>query len=330
MKNAGAIFDFLLAAADREEPAALVTITDVIGSSSRDPGTHMAVARGGAFIGSFSGGCVEAAVIAEAQRAIAEGRPRQVRFGAGSPYLDIRLPCGGGIDLLIHPAPPARVIGLARDELAARRPVTLRMRTDGDLFAVPGDGSDNDGEPSSWQGDVFSARHQPDLRLLILGHGAEVPTLSALARAYGIDVTVLSPEPIVLERAAATGAATRMLKTPGPSPYLTADRHTAVVFLFHDHDWEVALMAQALAQETLFIGAMGSRRTHARRIEMLIAHGVDSGDAARIVGPVGLIPATRDPDTLALSVLAQIVGHERDNRTEQFRPIPNAAEHRAG
>lgn len=316
MKDAGGIFDFLLTAADRGEPTALVTITDVIGSSSRDPGTHIAVARDGTFVGSFSGGCVEAAVVAEAQQAIAEGRPRQVRFGAGSPYIDIRLPCGGGIDLLILPSPSPSVIRQARDELAARNPVTLQMGVDGRLIVEAGE----DEYRSEWRDGDFLARHVPDLRLVILGHGAEVSALAALARAYGIGVTVLSPEAVTREKAAESGAEVKALKVPGPSPHLIADRYTAVVFLFHDHEWEVGLMAQALTQDALFIGAMGSRRTHAQRIDMLTAHGVDAALASRIVGPIGLIPATRDPDTLALSVLAQIVGRQKGHAHQDRSP----------
>ena len=77
--------------------------------------------------------------------------------------------------------------------------------------------------------------------------------------------------------------------------------------LFHDHEWETALLAQALGQPALFIGAMGSAATHARRLEALAAAGVGAAAASRVTGPIGLIPAARDPQTLALSVLAQVV-----------------------
>lgn len=61
----------------------------------RNPGTIMGVAQDGSFAGSLSGGCIENAVVAEALEALKEDAPRMVRFGAGSPYLDIKLPCGG-------------------------------------------------------------------------------------------------------------------------------------------------------------------------------------------------------------------------------------------
>ena len=69
----------------------------------RNPGTIMGVAEDGSFAGSLSGGCIENAVVAEALEVLKKAKSRIVRFGAGSPYLDIRLPCGGGLDLLFQP-----------------------------------------------------------------------------------------------------------------------------------------------------------------------------------------------------------------------------------
>ena len=127
---------------------------------------------------------------------------------------------------------------------------------------------------------------------------------AALARTWGAEVLVLTPD----ERtAAASGAEAVMLKTLAAHPALVLDRHSALVMLFHDHDWETHLLMQALAQDTLFIGAMGSRATHARRIEALARAGATPDAIARVTGPIGLIPAARDPQTLALSVLAQVV-----------------------
>ncbi len=304
MKNACAIFQFLLDAATRDERTVLVTITDVIGRSSRAPGAHMAVAESGAFLGSFSGGCVEAAVVAEAQRVIVSGNPERIRFGSGSPFIDIKLPCGGGIDLLILPQPFRQAIEKACQSLSARNAVSLRMTVEGALQTeLVGEGG-----ASRWEGGSFVACHAPDLRLVALGHGAEVQALASLGRAYGIEVTVLSPDDAIVEREREARSEAYLLKALGPSPHLVTDRHTAVVFLFHDHDWETALLVQALEQQTLYVGAMGSRQTQARRIAELVDYGVSANQAERIVGPIGLIPATRDPETLALSVLAQIVG----------------------
>ncbi len=88
---------------------------------------------------------------------------------------------------------------------------------------------------------------------------------------------------------------------------LTGDRWTASIFLFHDHDWEDALMESALDLPHFYIGAMGGRKAHDRRCEALRARGVSEAKLATIHAPIGLFHSSRDPQTLALSTLAQTV-----------------------
>ena len=110
------ILRFALARINEGRATVLVTLVGIEGSSSRAIGAQMAVADDGRYVGSFSGGCIEAAVAAEAISTLAEGLPRAVRYGANSPYFDIRLPCGGGIDLQFNPNPEPQALA---DTLAA-------------------------------------------------------------------------------------------------------------------------------------------------------------------------------------------------------------------
>ncbi len=263
----------------------------------------MAVSETGRYLGSFSGGCVEAAVVGEARRVIASGKAELVRFGDGSPYIDIELPCGGGIDLLIMPAPATDILLRACEELTARRPVVLQLGLNGTL-AIKSDVNDQD--RTGWNDGVFQLRHNPDLRLVVVGHGEESRSLAALASSYGAIVSVLSPDIELVSAMQALGVEANVLKTPGRSPWLRTDRYSAVVLLFHDHDWEGDLLEQVLEQDAFFVGAMGSRTTHALRVADLLNRGVGQASIDRITGPIGLIPATRDPATLALSALSQI------------------------
>ncbi len=305
MKNARAIFAFLIDAAARGERCALVTITDVTGRSSRARGTHMAVSESGAFEGSLSGGCVEASVVGEAKRVIAGGSAETIRLGEGSPYFDIRLPCGGGMDLLITPRPDADAVAAAHRLLSDRKPVELALTGDGDVSLI----QETDLR-SGWHHGAFVVRHEPDMRIIVIGHGAETVAMADLARAYGAQVEVFSPDADIVTAAQAAGTAT-LLKTPARAPDLHVDDHSAIVMLFHDHDWETELLAQALEQPAFYVGAMGSRMTHALRLDRLRDIGVSEAALERLVGPIGLIPATRDPETLALSALAQIAGQYR-------------------
>jgi xanthine dehydrogenase accessory factor len=316
MKNAAFILRFLADAAARGERSALVTLTDVIGRASRAPGTQMAVSETGAFAGSFSGGCVEAAVVGEAKRVIASGIAETLRLGDGSPFIDIKLPCGGGIDLLIAPAPPVAIIDEASRLLSDRTAITLSIGRDGSTSVELQQGSGR----SEWRNGVFRVVHHPDLRLVIIGHGEETRALAALAIAYGVGVSVLTPDKTLANTLDASGMEANYLKTLNHSVWLKTDRYTAVVFLFHDHDWEQALLEQALQQDGFFIGAMGSRATQALRIEALHDRGVAQANIDRLVGPIGLVPATRDPETLALSALAQIAMHYDEAYNTDRRP----------
>jgi xanthine dehydrogenase accessory factor len=301
------VLRFLAEEGQRGQRTALVTITGLTGSSSRPVGTLMGVAANGSFAGSFSGGCIEAAVVAEAQEAILDGHSRQVRFGADSPYIDIKLPCGGGVDLLFQPDPDLEAIRLAVALLDRREPLTLVQHPSGGLATLPG----SPRQPAAWQGETFVSWHAPPLQIILVGHGAESLALVQLGLAYGAKITMLSPDERAVALAEQMGAQAKRMTTPDLAEDFVADAWSAVVFLFHDHSWEPILLERALAQPAFFIGAMGSRQTHANRLENLRERGVREEALARIAAPLGLIPSARDPVTLALSALAQVVDSYR-------------------
>ncbi|WP_445503068.1 XdhC family protein [Microvirga sp. G4-2] len=307
------VLRFVMEAAQRSQQVALVTITGLTGSSSRPIGALMGVTADGSFAGSFSGGCIEAAVVAEAREAIRAGQPRQVRYGAGSPYIDIRLPCGGGVDLLFQPNPDPGEIREAVACLERRESLVLAQGRAGGLCILPGLGRQGLGwQMPRWQGETFISSYAPPLGLVIVGHGAESLALVRLALTCGTAPTLLSPDERLLALATALGARANPLANSRPPPDLQADPWSALVFLFHDHAWETSLLEQALTQPWFFIGAMGSRRTHANRVATLRERGLPEEALARIVAPLGLIPSARDPVTMALSAIAQVAdGYRR-------------------
>ena len=302
MRGTMKVLQFLDDAHWRGERTALIAIARVIGSSSRDPGTLMAVSESGAWCGSLSGGCVEAAVVGEARRVMQRRQAEVLRLGAGSPLIDIRLPCGGGLDLLIVPDPDANAVAGALHLLDQRQTIEIVTGLDEAFVAS----SIEPAERAEWNGRVLTVRVDPVLQIVAIGQGEEVVALSRLGLAYGADVTAITPDSGAVDLLSGIGVKTHRLHIPAPTPLLQTDATTAVVFLFHDHDWEQALLMQAVNQPALLIGAMGSRRTQALRLEALHNAGVPEPQLARIEGPIGLIPMTRDPDTLALSVLAQV------------------------
>jgi len=297
------IFRFL-AAKSAIGAVALVTVTRVSGSSMRNPGSHLAVAADGEWRGSLSGGCVEAAVVAEAIEAIQDGAPREVRFGQGSRYIDIRLPCGGSLDVLIVPIADQTLGAQAAALLDAREPFSLVLPLAGGRPQIERGAVD-------WRtrrgAESFSVAHPPPLMVLIVGHGASVEALERQARTLGAMTRVITPDKDIGARLMDAGVDVSLVKTPNDVAALTADDCTAVAFVFHDHDWETALIARALQTPAFYVGAMGGRIAHANRTEALLGHGVAQERIDALRAPIGLIPSSRDPQVLALSTLAEIV-----------------------
>ncbi|MGB3471224.1 MAG: XdhC family protein [Erythrobacter sp.] len=293
----------------KNKRAVIVTVCAVEGSSMRNPGTIMGVAQDGSFEGSLSGGCIENAVVAEALDVLKSGRPRIVRFGAGSPYLDIRLPCGGGIDLHFCVLDGDSVADDCLGAIRTRKAFALSIGPDGARF-VP-----------EWRPAHFDAEqgtgtfgHWPTLELQIIGHGAGVGSLARLAREMGCGTSVYTPDEQLIASIKEDGFQATLLKQRTQTDLLSSDPWTAFVFLFHDHDWEIDLMERALTLPHFYLGAMGGRRAHAMRSEALAARGVSAEQIATIRAPIGVFHSSRDPDTLALSTLAEVIRtyHETD------------------
>ncbi len=282
---------------------ALVTLVAVEGGSARAPGAQMAVLEDGRFAGYLSGGCLETIIAGEAVRLMAAGKDGVLRFGAGSPFLDVRLPCGGSIDLHVHVDPDPALLGAARSRLAARQPFAI------DFFPEFGRAALVDiAAPlrSGWHAERFRRVYLPRTRLLLVGRGLEFETLARLGAATGYEVVALVADDDGAERLAAAGLNCTRLPSPDAIDELPVDPWTAVVLLFHDHDWEHPILRAALRAEPFYIGALGSTATHRRRCERLLADGEDIADVERIRGPMGLFGPTRDAASLALSVLAEL------------------------
>lgn len=285
-----------------------MTVCAVQGSSMRDPGTIMGVASDGSFAGSLSGGCIENAVVAEAIDALKADAPRLVRFGAGSPYLDIKLPCGGGLDVHFQPRIAASVIDACLHSIRERAPFSLLI-------------ADGAAHSPEWMAPDFNGvsgafGYWPTPCLQIVGHGAGVEALSGLARTMGCDVKVFTPDLRIIEALHAADISAVRLERADQTEMLASDPWTATVFLFHDHDWEIELMLRAFDLPHFYLGAMGGRKAHAQRCEVLAARGATSEQLAAIHAPIGLFHSSRDPQTLALSTLAEVIRTYQDTDFE--------------
>lgn len=307
--------ELLIASARRNEACALVTLVGLHGAAPRRIGAQMAVTAGGDVAGSFSGGCLDWSVIEEARRALDEGVSRRVRYGEDSPYVDIVLPCGSGLDLQFDGALPAATVDAIAQAMARRRPFALRWRDPASPPACVVDTmptADADADT-----DAVVVQRMPALRLVLAGAGDTLLAMCRLARAADIETIAFSPERELQAPLKALGVDLHVLQAqhalpPSAFEADTFDAWTAAITLFHDHDWELSFLQRALDSEACLVGAMGSPRTQALRLERLQARGVDAASLARLRSPLGLLPRARDPHELAVSILAEAMQAHRE------------------
>jgi len=154
----------------------MAVLTATHGPAYRNPGTAMAIAADGSFAGALTSGCIEADLILQAQRVRADGRPLHLRYGEGSPFIDLRLPCGGAIEVMLFRVGDFDVLADLSAARADRRPVSLRLSPDGrlSLAAVPG----------SAAGDGVIPFKAP-LRFVSFGAGAEAAVFADLVKSMG-------------------------------------------------------------------------------------------------------------------------------------------------
>ena len=296
--------DSVLAAA-REwwgEPLALATVVSTWGSAPRPRGSHMLVHADGRFEGSVSGGCVESDILQTAAEVIA-GAPFQVRqYGvADAAAWEVGLPCGGKIAVMVQPVSAEGFDPELFDRIA-------EARERGDALTVHTDLATGHADLRPLEtGEMFVNRYDPPRRLLIVGAVQIAQSLAALARTLGIEVVVIDPRARFLteERFAGVTLDDRWpdeaiaAYNPGPA--------TAVVTLSHDIKIDDPALIAALASDAAYVGALGSRRSHAARRERLATEGVLPERIDRIDGPVGIDIGAIGPSEIALSIAAAMV-----------------------
>ncbi|MGN7998336.1 XdhC family protein [Sphingomonas sp. 22176] len=292
--------DSVLAAAEtwRGARMALATVVTTWGSAPRPRGSHLLVHEDGRFEGSVSGGCVETDILQTAAEVIA-GAPAVVKdYGvADAAAWEVGLPCGGQIAVLVQPVAangfPPELFDSIRAARAEGRPIEVGtdLATGQSAIGVAG----------------FVNRYDPPRRLLIVGAVQIAQALAGLARELGIATTVIDPRGRFLTEERFPGVT---LDDRWPDEAVTAlkpDPATAVVTLSHDPKIDDAALAAALAHPTGYVAALGSRRSHAARLERLGATGVSAQDLARIEGPAGLSIGAIGPSEIALSIAAAMV-----------------------
>ena len=325
--------------------AALATIVAAYGSAPRPPGSKMAVSSAGEIAGSVSGGCVEGAVADEALKVLKTGQPKLLHFGISDETAwNAGLTCGGTIEVFVEVLDRHILAvlqeGLQKKQIFAQVTTVVGGGGSGGRMVVWPD-HDHSGslgteqvdhqalklarehiqtqqngreivQTEAGEADLFIEVFPPPPRLVIIGAVHIAIALVSMAKLLGFHTTVIDPRKSFATRERFPHPDELITKWPEEAlADLTLDESTYMVCLSHDDKLDVPALKIGLEHPVRYIGALGSRKTHAKRVEALLAAGVSPRHIERIHTPVGLDIGSIYPEEIALAVMAEIVAARR-------------------
>lgn len=315
---------------------AVATVIRTWGASPRPVGSMLVADAQGNFAGSVSGGCIEADVVMAAGEAIAAAESRVLDFGIDNDDAwSAGLTCGGSLQVLIQPIAdqpdcltPA-IIDRCVEALIGREPLGLltnlvsmrpRLVEWADAESLPEDlrarfTGGRAGLESREQEDWFIQPLRPAPTLAIVGAVHVAQPLARIATITGLDVLVIDPRRAFADSDNLRGIEVRSEWPAEALAGLATGGGTAVATLTHEPRLDDPALSWALTSDDVFyIGALGSRRTHAARLERLREQGFDADQLARIHAPIGLDIKALTPEEIAVSIIAELVAVRRGAR----------------
>ena len=278
---------------------ALATVVATRRSAPRPVGSKLIVSEQGELFGSVSGGCVESDVAVQASEVLASGEPRLLSYGITDDQAwEVGLPCGGEIDVFVQPLAevPADGTGVLLTRLDGPRAGQTELvhqstiRSSG-IVELEGE-------------QAFAEVLGPPPRLVVVGATDTAEALCRAANGLGWRTEVVDPRTALVTRE----------RLPSPDELVTAwpdeleaGPDTAVVVLTHEERLDVPALTAALASEAFYVGAIGSRKTQAKRRERLLEAGIPEELLERLSGPAGLDLGADTPAETAVSILAEIL-----------------------
>ena len=291
----------------RGDRVALATVVATRRSAPRPVGAKLAISERGELQGSVSGGCVESDVAVQAAEVIAEGTPRLLTYGITDDMAwNVGLPCGGEIDVFVErfegelpesDEPAVSVIVLEGERAGERRLLGSDAVEPGPSRVVELDGET-----------VFAEMLGPPPRVVVIGAIDTAEELCRAAKSLGWHTVVTDPRPALTTRERLPSPDELLVAWPDEAlEQLAPDHDTAVVVLTHEERLDVPALTSALEAEAFYVGAIGSRRTQAKRRERLLEAGVAEEQLERLCGPAGLDLGAQTPAEMAVSILGEIL-----------------------
>jgi len=318
---------------------ATATLVKVYGSAPQPLGARMAVTEDFQVIGSVSGGCVESDVIEKAAKVIETREPRLVQYSIGDETAwGFGLACGGTIEVFIEPFQDihARILEHQKENrlfgvltvLTGSQTGKKEIVQPGNRHPLPQDSllkypplvnaaneilktqrsKKIDVRLENEDCQVFFELYSPPARLVIIGAVHIAMPLVELANVLGFRAIVIDPRPVFANRERFPSADELLVGWPADElEKLGIDENTYVVFVSHDDKFDVPALIAVLNSKARYIGALGSKTTHANRVTKLIEAGADPALIARIHAPIGLDIGASGAQEIALAIISEMV-----------------------
>ncbi len=320
---------------------AVAVVTKTWGSAPRPIGSMLFVADDDTLFGSVSGGCVEGQVAKIAQEVIETQAARLLSFGVSDDDAwSVGLSCGGNIDVLIVPFFSENIKSTILQSTAKNQGgvwlTPLSSGHNSHAFWQPQGGFLTENtvfEPeisdflkkeaqrafnertsksielpdgSAWFLTVFP----PKMRLVIVGATHVAAELIHLAQGFDFETFVIDPRGFFAQNTHFKTAPDHIFEEWSAEilPHIPLDAYTFTVLLTHDPKIDDQALALLLPSDVAYIGALGSRKTHEKRVERLKKAGYTEGVTAKIHAPIGVAIKAKTAGEIALSILAEIVG----------------------
>lgn len=311
---------------DENREFAMAKVVKTWRSSPRQPGACLIVTKEGDMIGSVSGGCVENAVVTKALKVLETGKAELAKFGiANEDAWEVGLSCGGEVWVHISPFYPADLWAKLDESISTNQGITIitNLNDGSDTIYNPKDEVSGDlthlvseayakrnNTLINHQGaDYFIHTFPPKNKMLLIGSAHITAELIDLAHTYDFETTVIDPRDTFAHKTDYKTAPGHLLVN-WPQEVLgnyALDNETYAVILSHDPKIDDEALKILLPSNVRYIGALGSKKTHAKRVERLKGYGFREDQISRIHAPIGLHIGAMSAKEIALSVISEIV-----------------------
>lgn len=309
---------------------AIATVVNTWKSSPRAVGSSLVITQAGEMIGSVSGGCVEGAVVKKGLEVLVSKKAELVHYGVKDEEAwEVGLSCGGELEVFIQPFYPDAVWEEVNKLLDEDKGFSLVMTlNEFPVYSVVLANGEVSGTPllKAQLAEIETAYYESDSKtlssgnhfamtfpkkplLLMVGSAHVTVALTEMAQMFGFETLLIDPR--------ATFATKTIYKTKPDKiqirwpqevlPSLELDKNTYAVILSHDPKIDDEALKILLKSKVRYIGALGSRKTHAKRIDRLTDFGFSLSELDLIHAPIGLDIGSKMPREIALSIMAEII-----------------------